>query len=436
MSKRVFAILLTAQDEEVQPILDILTTRTIKPVKQVAAVGEIWLGASTRGSVLVVKTGIGLVQTASTLSWVLSAYTPNVVISTGAAGGLGKDIEVGDIVIGDRYMYTNADGTAFGYTFGQVPGQPEFFAGNADVLAAAPEKAKIGLMLSSDSFVTATTLPDTPKHFPDVLSTDMESTAAAQVCANWGIPFVSVRCISDLCSVDSAEVYSEHLDNAGVMSARVAIDMLDKLGQSHGGSSQRFSRDSLTAALLLVFAIANDLRDGDPRTVSDSLRKALETQADENSKKLIQPALERIAAAQDAIAADPSVTLTASQYEKSRRRLFEAGGLKTRRGTLVWPPTSQTIIKRFGGYWNEALSSIGLNVRSGRKRGGLRFSEKSYISALRSFASWCARNSVSPSYKAYTQWVARTNKKGKVPSGAAIRQRYGSWSEATKTARI
>lgn len=436
MSKRILAVLLTAQDEEVQPILDILAARAIKPVKQNAAVSEVWLGASTRGNILVAKTGVGLVQTACTLSWVLSAYTPQVVISTGAAGGLGKDIEVGDIVVGERYMYTNADGTAFGYTFGQVPGQPEFFEGDAAMLSLAPEEAKIGLMLSSDSFVTATTLPDTPKRFPDVLSTDMESTAAAQVCRNWGVPFVSVRCISDLCSVDSAQVYNEHLDDAGVTSARVAIDMLSRLTQSRGGPNQRFSQDSLTAALLLVFSVANDLTGGDPQTVSDSLREAIEAQTDEDTRKLVQPALERIAAAQAAISADSSMTLTASQYEKSRKELFDIGSLNPARGSLVWPPTSQTIIKRFGGYWNEALASIGLNVRSGRKRGGLRFTEKSYISALRAFAAWCARNSVSPSYKAYTQWVSKTNKKGKVPSGAAIRQRYGSWREATQAARI
>lgn len=436
MGKRVFAVLLTAQDEEVQPILDILTARAIKPVKQNAAVGEVWLGASTRGNILVVKTGVGLVQTACTLSWVLSAYTPQIVISTGAAGGLGTDIEVGDIVVGNRYMYTNADGTAFGYTFGQVPGQPEFFEGDPNMLHLAPEEAKIGLVLSSDSFVTATTLPDTPKRFPGVLSTDMESTAAAQVCANWGVPFISVRCISDLCSVDSAQVYSEHLDDAGVTSARVAIDMLNRLRQSRGGSSQRFSQDSLTAALLLVFSVVNNLDSGDPSTVSDSLRKAIEAQTGDDKQDLVERALKRIAAAQAAIAVNPSMTLTAKEYEKSRKRMIDAVGLKTERGSSVWPPTSQTIIKRFGGYWNEALDSIGLNVRSGRKRGGLRFTEKSYISALRSFAAWCARNSVSPSYKAYTQWVVATDKKGKVPSGAAIRQRYGSWSAATRAARI
>lgn len=436
MAKRIFAILLTAQDEEVQPILDILTARAIKPVKQNAAVGELWLGASTRGNILVVKTGVGLVQTACTLSWVLSAYAPSVVISTGAAGGLGKGIEVGDIIVGERYMYTNADGTAFGYTFGQVPGQPEFFTGDAALLEVAPDEAKTGLMLSSDSFVTATTLPDTPKRFPDVLSTDMESTAAAQVCANWGIPFISVRCISDLCSIDSAQVYSEHLDTAGVTSARVAIEMLDALNQQHSGTNQRFSHDSLAAALLFVFAAANDLTDGNPDSVPEEIRKSVEEQADETTEKLIIPILKRIAAAREAIAADPSMTFTASQYEKSRKELINTVNPQAGRGSITWPPTSQTIIKRIGGYWNEALSSIGLNVRSGRKRGGLRFTEKAYVAALRSFASWCARNSVSPSYKAYTQWVAQTDKKGKVPSGAAIRQRYGSWSEATKVARI
>ncbi|MBR5950736.1 MAG: hypothetical protein IKZ87_04805, partial [Actinomycetaceae bacterium] len=274
------------------------------------------------------------------------------------------------------------------------------------------------------------------RRFPDALSTDMESTAAAQVCKNWDIPFISVRCISDLCSVDSAQVYSEHLDNAGEKSARAAIEMLNRLPQTRIKPNQRFSHDSLTAALLLGFAVAYDLESGNPHSLPASLRDAIDEQSNADTADLKQTALERIAGARDTIARNPSMTLTANQYETARKKILKAGAIKTKRASLIWPPTSQTIIKRFGGYWNEALESIGVNVHSGRKRGGLRFTEKSYISALRSFASWCARNSVSPSYKAYTQWVTKTDKKGKVPSGAAIRQHYGSWSEATKAARI
>ncbi len=437
MTPRILAIMLTAEEREVKPILDILSERATKPVKQAAPIGDIWLGASTRGNILVLRTGVGLVQTAAVLSWALSKYSPQVVIDTGSGGGLGSGIEIGDIVVGEKHMYGDADGTAFGNPYGQVPGQPEFFAGALNMLNAAPPTAKKGLMLSSDSWVHGELANTFRKRFPTAISADMESAAAAQVCAQWHVPFISVRCISDLCTDNAFTEHTEHLDNAGAISARIAIEMLGALEQPiTGGPSQRFSQESLTGALLLVFALVNDLADGDPASLPESLVEAVSSQANELTEHLLQPTLKRISAARIAIDADPSLTLTANQYDSKRKEIIAQLGMGTGRGQLSWPPTSQTIIKRFNGYWNDALSSVGLRVQAGRKRGGLRFTEKDYVSALRSFAGWAAKNSIAPSYKSYSQWLVQTNSKGKVPSGAAIRQRYGSWRQAAEAAQI
>ena len=151
---------------------------------------------------------------------------------------------------------------------------------------------------------------------------------------------------------------------------------------------------------------------------------------------LIASTLSLIAASRKAIAEDPTVTLTAKQYDSERADLARQLGLSTGRGQLAWPPTSQTIIKRFNGYWNDALSKVGMRLQSGRKRGGLKFSDHDYVAALRTFATWSAKQGISPSYKAYQQWIKDTDRRGAVPSGAAIRQRFGSWRAAAHEAQI
>ncbi|MFT3944147.1 MAG: 5'-methylthioadenosine/S-adenosylhomocysteine nucleosidase [Ancrocorticia sp.] len=434
---RIRAIVIAAQDEEIRPVLDSLTAMATKPAKLACPIASAWVAASTHGNILIMRTGIGLVATANALGWAMARFTPKVVLSTGSAGGLAPDIKVGDVVVGTEYAYGNADATAFGYVRGQVPGQPARFTGATELLEHCTLDLRKGLMLAGDSFVTAKNVGPMREDFPDALTTDMETTAAAQVCAAWNVPFISIRCVSDLCGPSADEDYHMELDRASEASARAAIDVLTYLAEpGPTGPTQRFSEDSLTAALLLIFASVNKLTEGDPTTVPAPLRDAIRDHISTEHEYLITPTLGLIAAARAAIEEDPNLTLTAKQYDSERAKLTSRMGLNTGRGQLAWPPTSQTIIKRFNGYWNDALSKVGLRVQSGRKRGGLKFSDQDYVQALRTFSTWSAKRGMAPSYKAYQQWIKDTERQGQVPSGAAIRQRFGSWRSAAEEAQI
>ena len=57
----------------------------------------------------------------------------------GTAGGLGREVEVGDVCVSTTLAYTDADATAFGYAHGQIPGQPAVFEADAAVLARVEE---------------------------------------------------------------------------------------------------------------------------------------------------------------------------------------------------------------------------------------------------------------------------------------------------------
>lgn len=445
MSRKIRAVVIAAQQEEVAPFLSLLQSGGVPRALRVPTpVGHVWESSSSKGKIVVVQCGIGQAAAASSLTWVLSRYTPKTVMMIGTAGGLSENVHIGDIVIGTNYAYATADATAFGYVIGQVPGQPETFKGHEATIAAAstlPAPARgayhCGLMLSSDAFVGGHNIGAIRKNFPEALSTDMESTACAQVAHVFKVPYAAVRCISDNCDPNAADVYSMSLNQAARQSAEVALQILDDMVHPVAvGPVQRFTKETLTLGLLYVLARVHHLESGDLRLITPEEREAMKVLLEEERQPELEDILQRIAGARRAITDDPNLTLTAKQYDAERALITDEASLARGRGRLAWPPTSQTIIKRFNGYWNDALLQTGIHAQSGRKRGGLKFTDADCVLALRSFASWAARMGTTPSYQAYQEWATQIRHTNKVPSGAAVRQRYGSWSAATRAANI
>ncbi|HUX71121.1 MAG TPA: 5'-methylthioadenosine/S-adenosylhomocysteine nucleosidase, partial [Cellulomonadaceae bacterium] len=159
----------------------------------------------------------------------------------GSAGGLGADVRVGDVVVGSEYVYSGADARAFGYALGQVPGMPAVYHGDQALLEAAVHvdtrqdaaepslRVLSGTMLAGDAFVDAGMVDGLRASFPTALSTDMESTALAQTCHLYGVPFLSVRGISDLCGPAADADFQQHVDDAAERSATVVIRALHRV---------------------------------------------------------------------------------------------------------------------------------------------------------------------------------------------------------------
>lgn len=230
-----------AMAEEAQPLLDLAGARSRAP--QLAGGAELHALELDGVHVLLVRTGIGLVNAASALTAVIERFEPGVVVSAGSCGGLRADVNVGDLVIGTDFRYTDADATAFGYVPGQVPGMPESYHSSPALVAAAqavpaPEGRAVwhGTMLSGGSFVTAENVGATREVFPDALSTDMESTALAQVCGSHHLPFLAVRSISDLCGPAADQQFHLELDVVARISALAVLRLLAELDAAPRGS--------------------------------------------------------------------------------------------------------------------------------------------------------------------------------------------------------
>ena len=191
---------------------------------------------------VLVRSGIGLVAAASALATALTRLAPAVVLSAGTTGGLGREVEVGDVCVSTTLAYTDADATAFGYAHGQTPGQPAVFEADAAVLARVEEvgpaalrastassggaRIRAGQMLAGNSFVTAANVGRARELFPGAVSTDMESTALAQVATSAGIPFASVRGVSDLCGPEAGQDFHIGAHEAAARSAAVVLAAL------------------------------------------------------------------------------------------------------------------------------------------------------------------------------------------------------------------
>ncbi|MDO4911076.1 MAG: 5'-methylthioadenosine/S-adenosylhomocysteine nucleosidase [Corynebacterium sp.] len=210
------AIISVAMPEEAQPYLE------AQPFREIEGMGQarFYLLEREAGDLLLIQSGIGLVAASSALAAALTRFSTPTVISGGTAGGLGRTVEVGDICISTQLAYTDVDATAFGYVRGQNPGQPERFHTPEALTQAARAAAEsvrlegqqihVSEMLAGNSFVTAHNVKDTREAFPEAISTDMESVALAQVCHAYGLDFISVRGVSDLCGPEAGQDF--HMD--------------------------------------------------------------------------------------------------------------------------------------------------------------------------------------------------------------------------------
>lgn len=150
--------------------------------------------------------GIGKVNAAVGTMRLVQQHQPEAIISTGLAGGIDPLMKVMDVLAATQCVYHDVDcGGGLGCVRGQVQGLPERYDAAPQLLNHAIETSKLlahgtrtGLICTGDQFITDREALNTIKrHFPDGLACDMESAAIAQTCYLLGMPFLSLRVISD-----------------------------------------------------------------------------------------------------------------------------------------------------------------------------------------------------------------------------------------------
>jgi adenosylhomocysteine nucleosidase len=185
---------------------------------------DFWVGHWQGHAIVAVLSRIGKVAAATTATVMLERFGVDALVFTGAAGGLGPGVRVGDVVVARGFIQHDMDASPL-FPRHEVPlyGRALFEADAVlslqlaeaaqQVLLAAerhlgPEtlaqfqlsspKVHQGLIVSGDRFVSNHAESQALREsLPEALAVEMEGAAVAQVCLDYGVPFAAVRTISD-----------------------------------------------------------------------------------------------------------------------------------------------------------------------------------------------------------------------------------------------
>ena len=189
--------------------------------------------------VIAVRSGIGKVLAALTTTLLIDHYQVDYVINTGSAGGIGQNLNIGDVVIANRLAYHDVDVTAFNYEKGQMAGMPLYYPADEylvkKAIAAANHqemKTHEGLIVSGDQFVhSKEEINRIMTWFPDALANEMEGTAIAQVAYQFKVPFVVIRAMSDVGDEEASVNFDEFIIEAGKRSAQMTLNLIEQLAE-------------------------------------------------------------------------------------------------------------------------------------------------------------------------------------------------------------
>ena len=200
----------------------------------------------TSPNVMLRQSGIGKVNAALTCLRLIQEFQPDVVISTGCAGGNGEDIHVGDVVVSTETAYHDVYcGESIGScVYGQIQGMPPRFQTPDSLIKTALglnnassesgtllPKIHPGLIVTGDWFVDSKDkMRDILSHFPEAAAVEMESAAIAQTCHRKNVPFVSFRVVSDMPMTDEhASQYHDFWKNVSTKSFAVTKAYVNQL---------------------------------------------------------------------------------------------------------------------------------------------------------------------------------------------------------------
>lgn len=164
------------------------------------------IGTLDGAEIILQQCGIGKVNSAIGAVEMIDCYQPDLVMSTGVAGGADVTLSPLDVVVAAECTYHDAY-CGEEVARGQIMGQPARFVSpkalvdKALALSGVVDGIKIrsGLTVSGEWFVDSREkMRQILADFPDAVAVDMESCSIAQTCHIYQTPFISFRIISDV----------------------------------------------------------------------------------------------------------------------------------------------------------------------------------------------------------------------------------------------
>lgn len=175
--------------------------------------------------------GIGKVNAAVCTQIMIDRFGVDCIINTGIAGGMNPAVKVLEIVISTSVLPHDLDQH---FLVDYPPYHGEYEADDALRALAKTVCDEMGIVshagriVSGDAFVTDSAVKARLIEAHDPYAVDMETAAIGQCAWRSQVPFVSVRCISDLADDDGAMSYDEFEVLAAKRVAQIVMRMCER----------------------------------------------------------------------------------------------------------------------------------------------------------------------------------------------------------------
>lgn len=191
--------------------------------------------------VVVVRSGVGKVNAALCAQLLITKFKISHLVNTGIAGALASGLGVLDLVVSTEVMYHDVDATCWGYESCTIPGMDRTFAADPQLANAAisvcktlfPNKTIMqGVIASGDQFIGSNETKAKIKELCNPACVEMEGAAIGHVASVNQIPFVVIRCMSDMADDNGEETARFNEKEGGDISAQVVCAIVQALGAS------------------------------------------------------------------------------------------------------------------------------------------------------------------------------------------------------------
>ena len=216
-----------AMDEEISVISSEIKNLTVYDINNM----KFYKGKIYDKEIVLVKSGIGMVNASITTTLLFKEFGVDKILFSGVAGSLNRNVNVGDVVIGDSLLEYLFDATEFGYDIGTIP-RMDTSIFRSDILLnkikniLKNDNIYYGKILSGDKFVSNLSEKEKLGEKFNALAVDMESASVAHCAHVLGIEFAVIRSISDSLNSSSVMEYTEFVNLAANNSKDVILKIL------------------------------------------------------------------------------------------------------------------------------------------------------------------------------------------------------------------
>lgn len=223
--------ILCASDSEVAPFLPIIEECKVSE----KAMLKFYEGKINGISVVALFSGVCKVNAAIAAQILIDVYGIDIMINAGTAGGMNPKLEIFDSVISTEVAYHDVASdilTEFHPWLESV-----YFKSDQELLDLthkAIDKIELegnvywGRMVTGEVFIEDERRKKINEQFAP-LTVDMETASIAHVCYVNGIPFISIRSITDTAAHSGAEHFEENCEKASIIAKDITVSLLKEL---------------------------------------------------------------------------------------------------------------------------------------------------------------------------------------------------------------